>query len=420
MLFGVFYFVQGIAEPTAGLVSQPVLALLKSWQLDAGQIGQFKLLLGMPWYCKPLYGLLTDFVPLAGYHRKTYLTLASLVTASGMIALVLLPLPYGAVTLVLGLLLLPSVGLAFSDVVIDALMVDKGQPLGLTGRIQSIQWGTIWGATILTGFAGGLLAESKSYKLGFLICGLMALVTLYQARFKISESRVPPGSVSFKRAGSTLLAAVSSPAILPIAMFLFLWNFNPFASEVLYIYMTRDLEIGEGFFGWSAERFYGLTQSVNGVAAMLASLGYGLYCRRVSRRWLVHLSIVGGILSTIGYWAMSGEVSALVISFAVGATYATAQMVQLDLAAQSCPPLVAGTAFALLMSLSNFGTQLSTSIGGRWYESLRTAQGSLTAFQILVGIGAAFTACCWLLVPLLRKSLPRIPQESDAGFTDGD
>jgi hypothetical protein len=42
----------------------------------------------------------------------------------------------------------------------------------------------------------------------------------------------------------------------------------------------------------------------------------------------------------------------------------TATLIQLDLAARSCPPEAAGTVFATLMALENFAASLSTWLGG--------------------------------------------------------
>jgi hypothetical protein len=78
-------------------------------------------------------------------------------------------------------------------------------------------------------------------------------------------------------------------------------------------------------------------------------------------------------------------------------------LIQLDLAARACPPHVAGTLFALLMSLSNFSMQLSLWLGGPMYDLLKTRYGAAFAFNALVAIGAAFTAGCWLLLPLLLR-----------------
>src|SRR5579864_3294585 len=73
LLFAVLYFVQGMNETATGLVNQPIYSLLKKWNTSPGQMTTLVALLGWPWCCKPLFGLLSDFVPLAGYRRKSYL-----------------------------------------------------------------------------------------------------------------------------------------------------------------------------------------------------------------------------------------------------------------------------------------------------------------------------------------------------------
>jgi len=111
--------------------------------------------------------------------------------------------------------------------------------------------------------------------------------------------------------------------------------FNPFSTTVLHLHMTGPL----GF----SEQFHGHTVSVMSVGCILASVAYGFYCRRVPMRWLVHGSIVLGIASTLAYWALSDRRSALLVALAVGLTYMTATLIQLDLAARVCPPRAAGT-----------------------------------------------------------------------------
>jgi predicted MFS family arabinose efflux permease len=306
-------------------------------------------------------------------------------------------LPMGPASWLLLLLVPATVGIAFTDVVVDALMVEKGQPHGLTGRFQAVQWGALYGATILTGSLGGYFSQHARQGLAFLICGGMAAGTLVLSASAVSERRAGGAGRDVQAILRLLRHAAASRTILAVGIFLFCWNFNPFSMTVLYMYMTTELKF--------SEQFYGNMMSLHALAAMTGSLLYGLYCRRVPMPILVHVSIVMGIASTIGYWALEGERSALVIAAAAGFATATATVIQLDLAAQVCPPQAAGTLFALLMGLSNLGTALSMSLGGWCYQRWQDSWGHPLAFNLLVAIGALFTAGCWLVVPFLKAAL---------------
>lgn len=411
-LFGTLYFIQGIGEPTEGLIAQPVRSLLSTWGCTAGEIGIFAMLLSLPWAIKPLFGILTDFVPLWGRRRKSYLILVNAAALAGLVVLYGAPPQHGAVLWLLVLLLVPTFSVAFADVVVDALMVEKGQPLGITGRLQSIQWACMYAATVLTGTLGGYLSDAHRQDLGFLICAAVMLPALFLSIFVVREEPSRRGRPSARSALCTLWHAARTPGVLAVGGFLFLWNFNPFSTAVLQHHMVHEMQLGEQFFGG--------TLTIQAVAAVAASIAYGCYCRRLTTRTLIHLSIVLGILSTIGYWAMIGRISAIGVSVVVGFVYMTATLIQLDLAAQVCPPETAGTIFAMLMSLSNLGMSLSTGLGGLLYDRGALWWGGRTqAFHVLVAIGAAFTAGCWLLVPWLRGA-PQTQCDVQAAVAPGD
>ncbi|NUQ66597.1 MAG: MFS transporter [Pirellulales bacterium] len=301
----------------------------------------------------------------------------------------------------LGFLLVATVGVAFSDVVVDALMVEKGQRHAATGLFQSIQWACIYSATVLTGLVGGLLSGSGQQQLGFLICATAAAITLFLATVFVREDRHSLARPRLRGTVAALVQAVRTPGILAVGGFIFLWNFNPFSNDVLYLHMTGQMRL--------TEQFYGSTVSLMAVSSVVASAAYGFYCRRIPMVRLIHASIVLGILSTLGYWAMVDKTSAVVVTLAIGFTYMTALLIQLDLAAQACPAEVAGTGFALLMALSNLSMSLSTALGGHLYDRWAASWGATAAFHHLVGCGAAFTAACWLLVPVLRRTITANP-----------
>ena len=77
LLFGIVYFAQGMWY----LPNQTITISLKDAGLSAGQVATFFAITTVPWLIKPVYGLLSDFVPLFGFHRKSYLMLTSATAA---------------------------------------------------------------------------------------------------------------------------------------------------------------------------------------------------------------------------------------------------------------------------------------------------------------------------------------------------
>jgi predicted MFS family arabinose efflux permease len=399
-LFGGIYFVQGIGEPTEGLIAQPVRSMLKGWGHGAQDIAAFAALLSLPWSLKPLYGLISDFIPLAGYRRKSYLVTTSVLCIVSLLALYLFPVPFGAHRLLLLWLVVPTLAVAFSDVVADGLMIDEGQPRGLTGRLQAVQWTAMYAATIVAGSLGGYLSQNGHESVGFLICGALAILTLASSIFLVRERQHSARPSGLREAFRSLSGAIRSPAVLSVAGFLFLWNFNPFQHAVLYVHMTDSMGMSEQFFGH--------TVSILSIASIAACVAYGFYCKRMTPRALVHLSIVTGILATLAYFVMVDEATAILATVVVGFTYMTGTLIQLDLAARTCPPETAATIFAFLMALTNLSTSLSTWLGGVWYDAWKLSYGADTAFKLLVVVGASTTAVCWIMIRSVGRSVAPI------------
>src|SRR4029079_1025945 len=77
LFFAVVYVVEGLGQ-TGGLVSQPLNYYLKEvhgW--TPVQVTAYVTIFNLPWIIKPVYGLISDFVPLFGYRRKSYLLIAN-------------------------------------------------------------------------------------------------------------------------------------------------------------------------------------------------------------------------------------------------------------------------------------------------------------------------------------------------------
>ncbi|MBI3304415.1 MAG: hypothetical protein HYZ72_20320, partial [Deltaproteobacteria bacterium] len=271
LFFAVIYFVQGAIDLTSGLANQPVQYLLKEHMgLTAAQSGFFFAVIGLGWTIKPLYGVLSDFFPLAGYQRKGYLLLMSLVGTGSWLALSFLPPHYYAVLIFLTLC---AAILAFCDVMADALMVETGRPLGLTGSFQAVQWASISLAFTFAQFGGGYLSAYATPQSVFLIAALFPLVTLVATLRLVQEPRTSINWESLHDTGSSLKHAAQSRTLWIVAGFLFFWNFSPSLGTPLLYYETDVLRF--------SKIFIGALGALSNAAGMLGALLFFAYCREI-------------------------------------------------------------------------------------------------------------------------------------------
>ncbi len=297
-LFGLFYFWQGIGEPTDGLLTQPIRELLRERGQTIDEISGFVFLLALPWAVKPLYGLISDGLPLAGYRRKSYLVVAGAVSAVSFFLLAAMPSDL-APNQLFWLLLPPAIAVAFSDVAIDALMIERAQPVGWTGQMQSIQWTSMYGAGVLAGWAGGYLSEHHLIEIGYLVVGCGSIVSLVLA-IAVREDPALADRAAGREMLRHLATAWRTPVLPAAAAFLVLWAFNPFSNTVLQFHMRDELNFPPELFGEIV--------SWNNLAAMAGTAVYGLLRSRVKNvRVLLHGAIIFGVAATLAYWAVRAK-----------------------------------------------------------------------------------------------------------------
>ena len=77
--FAIVYAVEGIGQARTGLVAQPLSYWLKqTLHWTPVTISASLAILDLPWVIKPVWGAISDFVPLFGYRRRPYLVLANI------------------------------------------------------------------------------------------------------------------------------------------------------------------------------------------------------------------------------------------------------------------------------------------------------------------------------------------------------
>ena len=379
VLFAVVYFAQGMIY----LPDQVVAIVFKERGLSAGQLAAFAWITTIPWFIKPLYGMLSDFVPLFGTRRRSYFLIMSSMAALSALAVSLMPrAPYPALAAVIILLWL---GVGFTDVLTDALMVEHGKPLGLTGAFQSVQWGALSAASILVGVGGGYLAEHRAFAGAFGLVACFPIVSLLMATFVVREPPARPNLEGFGETWSAVRDAFGRRDLWAVAAFIFFWAFSPSFGPAFFYYETDTL----GF----SQTFIGMLSSLGAASSILGAWAYARLARAFSLKRLIVWSIGAGAVSTLAYLLYRGSVSAVVITVVFGAVGMTTQLALLDLAAKACPAHAEATFFALLMSVYNLGMRSAEWTGANLYDWV--------GYTPLVLISTAFTAAAWLLVPLV-------------------
>ncbi len=396
LLFGAIYFVQSVGDPSSGLIAQPVRSLLNDWGESPAAIATFMAVMALPWALKPLLALLSDFVPLFGSRRRSYLLVSTAAAAIGLGILYFVPLPPGDKGLLLVLLFVPTLGIAFTDVLADGLMIEVGKPRGLTGRLQSIQWFAAYLALLLSGVLGGYLTSRNRHELAFLWCAALWAGSLVLTLAFVREPPRTANEQTFRETGRALVAAASVPGLLTICAIGFFWDFNLLSLSVNYLHVTGTLAL--------SEQVSGNAFSLFSAGAMAASVTYGLLARRIRTGALLHAAIVAGLAANILYAWVASAASLYVVSTLVGFAYMTGSLILLDLAARRVPVAVAATVFAVIMALTSLGSSLGEALGGSLYGAFAEAYGAAAAYRLVLVASLVVIASCWLWVPALKRA----------------
>jgi MFS family permease len=380
LLFAVVYFAQGMWY----LPNQTITIVLKDRGFSAGQVATFFLISTVPWMIKPVYGLMSDFVPLFGRRRKSYFLLATALAAgAGAVLAAMVEHPFGWLA---ALFTLMGLGLAFTDVLTDALMVENGKPLGLTGAFQAVQWAAISVATILVGVLGGHFAATRDLHGNFAIATCFPLLSLGMALRFVHDPPATRDREALRETWTAIRAAIRDRELWIVAGFILFWTFSPSFGPALIFYQTDVLKF--------SQQLIGMLSSLNAASAIIGAFIYAPLSRRYPLRTLIVGSIGAGTLATLGYLFYRDVASAIVIEALFGVVGMITQLAILDLAAKACPRRVEATFFALLMSVYNFGVQQSQITGGYLYDWF--------GYTPLVFVSAAVTALAWALVPFVR------------------
>jgi folate/biopterin transporter len=433
------YLVQGLLR----LSSLAVFTLFKDeLKMDPATVGLLTGVTAFPWLIKPLYGFLSDAVPIWGYRRRSYLILCGALGAASWVT-VSLPAVVSA-PVVLVALTAGSLSTACADVVADSIVVElsRGKPQSTAGSLQSLCWASVSVGSVVSAYFSGSLVEAYGPRPVFLITACFPLLVAaaataipevpvgrdadetgaQRARAGTSMKMTPTRTTTtptiaelpaaFAGQAKALWGAMSEKSILYPAIFVFLWQATPSASTAMLFFETNEL-------GFTTE-FLGRIQLLASVASLLGVGVYNSLLKDVELKkifaWtavlgtglgMTQLMLITGVNRTLG---ISDQVFALGDSALLTVLGQVSFMPVLVLAAKLCPTGVEATLFATLMSMLNGGSFLGSAMG-----SGLTGLFGVTAenFDNL----APLVATCTLLTLAPLLGLRLLPDNLDSADT---
>jgi MFS family permease len=398
-----FFALVYVAEGSGGLLSQPFNYYLKQvhgW--TPLQITAYVTILNLPWMIKPLYGLVSDLIPLFGYRRKSYLLLANAAAIAGFLLVTQLNVPDQLVFA----LLLAAFATAISSAVSGAVLVENGQRLHESGTFvnQEWLWYTISAMTVAT--LGGQLVQrfepTTALHSAAAIGACAPLLVIFGTVFLIPEKKAPMNIQGVKHTLKELSGAFRRRRLWIIAAFIFLYYFSPGLSTPLYFVMTDNLKFSQAYIG-----FLGVFA---GSGWILGAFLYRPHFKKLTLKKMLNLSIAIGTVSGLAFLFLWNEPAAAIISFCSGFAGMLTTVATLTLAADYSPRRAEGFTFAVLTSIINLATVLSNNLGS--YLFTHVFHGKLAP---LVVLSAGFTAFAFVLVPLLQLGDKRQGEPASAG-----
>jgi hypothetical protein len=120
------YFVEGAITLTT--LARTFL-LKDELLLGPSEIAAITGLVSFPWTIKPVYGYLTDQVPLFGFRRRSYLAVVGLVGAAANVLVSQSDALSLEANAVIAFIVLSSACIAFSDVIADSIIVERSREM---------------------------------------------------------------------------------------------------------------------------------------------------------------------------------------------------------------------------------------------------------------------------------------------------
>eukprot|EP00871_Galdieria_phlegrea_P002925 jgi/Galph1/3633/GphlegSOOS_G2267.1 len=320
--------------------------------------------------------------------KKSYLSLCGL---TGVSAWCFLSIGAHSVSSAVAAAVLSSVSVAFSDVVVDSILVEqvRGQSQQITGNLQSLCWGSSAVGGLLSSYFSGSLLTTLQPRHVFLLTALFPFATLVASLF-IDEQRTTLVDKNWMEIGKKYVGLLKNtlgkPQVWKPVCFVFLWQSTPNTDTAMMFFQTQQLHF--------TPEILGTVRFVSSIALLLGVLLYQRFLKSIPiKKVLITATLLSfplGMTQLIlvmhwnRCWGIPDVYFALGDSVVLSVLGQVSFMPILVLAARLCPPGVEGILFAMLMFIFNSGGILSTELGALLMNQLDIRQDNFDNLWLLL------------------------------------
>ena len=231
---------------------------------------------------------------------------------------------------------------------------------------------------MISGFLGGFLIKLIGYYNIFVIVAALPLLVIFATYFVEEEKvkSIKERSSKFFAKFKTFCKSLKTPwqtvtelaltykALIFASVFIFVFNMFPhFTTSNLspfIIFMKDSMNFSDSLLG--------ALVTVMSFGKLVGVFIYALFLDGVDLRKILKWSVIAGSLVTLFAFVLFNPFSAVIIHLCWGIVGYISFLPVMKLAVRSCPKNIEATVFALLMSVSNFGSTFATFSSGYIYD----------------------------------------------------
>lgn len=379
-----------LAQPQV-MARLPISNLLKNeLHLERSATAAFFFWAGLPWYFKPVAGVLTDAFPLFGSRRKSYMVICTLLAVAAWAGLYFTPHVYGRL---LWMCVVINTFMVGASTVVGAYMVETAQASSGSGRLTSIRQFVQECCRIVNGPAAGFLG-SIAFGWTSVACGSVLFLLVPATLLLLREQRVHVDAGKLLGGAADQLGRIAAARTMWAAAGLTaLFYIAPGLSTALFYRQQNDLHMDT--------QAQGTLALIAGVGGIIAALAYSQACRRFRLRGLLTFCLLAATVGHLMFLFYQSRAHAMVIEGFNGFTFTLAELALMDLAVRATPRGSEGLGFSLMVSVRNFAL-----FGTDWLGSTLLDRFHLP-FSSLVLANAVTTLIAAPLVLMLPGVLVR-------------